>query len=110
MIPPSFIADGMLGKIAKKLRIFGFDTEYLANTDDETIIKMCLYTKKTILTKDRELYKRALKENLPCLLITLENELDTLITILKEYNISHIFPIPNKNTRCTLCMGDWKQL
>lgn len=93
----------MLGKIAKKLRIFGFDTEYLANTDDNTIIKMNLDKKRIILTKDRQLYTRSLKLNIPCLLITVENELENLITIMKEYNIKYIFPITNKYTRCTLC-------
>ena len=51
----------MLGKIAKKLRIFGFDTEYLANTDDNTIIKMNFDKKRIILTKDRQLYTRISK-------------------------------------------------
>ena len=44
----------MLGKIAKKLRIFGFDTEYLPNTDDNTLINRSINNKRTILTKDRE--------------------------------------------------------
>ncbi len=102
---PKFLADGMLGKIAKKLRIFGFDTEYLANTDDNTIIKMCHDKRRTILTKDRQLYARSLKLNIPCILITLENELESLITIMKEYHVNYIFPVTNKFTRCTLCNG-----
>jgi uncharacterized protein with PIN domain len=40
LVYPIFAVDGMLGKIAKKLRIFGFDTLYLANTDDDTIIEI----------------------------------------------------------------------
>ncbi|MDQ6722868.1 MAG: Mut7-C RNAse domain-containing protein [Thermoproteota archaeon] len=102
---PKFLADGMLGKIAKKLRIIGFDTEYLANTDDNMIIKMCFDKRRTILTKDRQLYARSLKLNIPCILITLENELESLITIMKEYDIHYIFPVTNKFTRCTLCNG-----
>ncbi len=43
----------MLGKVAKKLRLFGFDTEYLANTDDNEIIKRGLDSKRIILTKDK---------------------------------------------------------
>ncbi len=105
MAYPKFIADGMLGKIAKKLRIFGFDTEYLANTDDNTIIKINFDKKRIILTKDRQLYTRSLSLNIPCFLITLENESENLITIMKEYNIEFIFHITNKYTRCTLCNG-----
>lgn len=95
----------MLGKIAKKLRIFGFDTKFLANTDDNIIIKMCLDKREALLTKDKQLYARSLKLNIPCFLIIFENELDNLINIMNEFNISYIFLIPNKYTRCTLCNG-----
>ena len=95
----------MLGKIAKKLRIFGLDTEYLVNTDDNTIIKINFDKKRIILTKDRQLYDRSIRLNIPCFLITLENESENLIAIMKEYDIDYIFPITNKHTRCTLCNG-----
>ena len=81
----------MLGKIAKKLRIFGFDALYLADTDDDAIIKICLNEKRVFLTKDRELYKRSRKANIPSFLIDSENELESLIAIMKECNISHVF-------------------
>jgi uncharacterized protein with PIN domain len=105
LVYPKFIADEMLGKIAKKLRIFGFDTEYLPNTDDNTLINRSINNKRTILTKDRELYARSQKMNVPCLLITLENEFENLIIIMREFNINNIFSVTNKYTRCTLCNG-----
>jgi uncharacterized protein len=105
LVYPKFIADGMLGKIAKKLRIFGFDTEYLANTDDNTLIKMSIINNRTILTKDRQLYARSLKLNVPCFLIFLENEFENLVMIMREFNINYIFSVTNKYTRCTLCNG-----
>jgi uncharacterized protein with PIN domain len=103
---PKFAVDGMLGKIAKKLRIFGFDTLYLADTDDDAIIKICSNGKRVFLTKDRELYRRSRKANIPCFLIHLENELESLIAIMKEYDIGYILHVPNENTRCTMCNGD----
>ncbi len=96
----------MLGKIAKKLRMFGFDTLYFADTDDNAIINICLDEKRFFLTKDRELYKRSLKSNIPCFLIDLENELESLVAVMKECDIGCILHVPNKNTRCTLCNGD----
>ncbi len=95
----------MLGKIAKKLRIFGFDTKYLVNVDDNEIVNMCLDTKRIILTKDRQLYTRSIKLNLPCFLIISENELETLSIIMKKSNINYIFPVPCEDTRCSLCNG-----
>jgi len=44
---PKFLVDGMLGKLARKLRIFGFDTTYLSNTDDDNLIKLELKPKET---------------------------------------------------------------
>jgi uncharacterized protein len=105
LVYPIFAVDGMLGKIAKKLRIFGFDALYLADTDDDAIIKICLNGKRVFLTKDRELYKRSRKANIPSFLIDMENELESLIAIMKGCNISHVFHVPNENTRCTLCNG-----
>ena len=95
----------MLGKIAKKLRFFGFDTLYLANIDDGAIIEICLNENRVFLTKDRELYKRSRKANIPCFLIDSENELESLIAIMKECNIGYVLRVPNENTRCTLCNG-----
>ncbi|HEY0579670.1 MAG TPA: Mut7-C RNAse domain-containing protein [Candidatus Nitrosocosmicus sp.] len=110
MVYLKFIADGMLGKIAKKLRIFGFDTEYLANTDDNSLIKMSINNKRTILTKDRQLYARSLKMNVPCVLFNLENELENLVIIMRKFNINYIFPVTNKYTRCTLCNGTLEEV
>ena len=95
----------MLGKIAKKLRFFGFDTLYLANIDDGAIIEICLNENRVFLTKDRELYKRSRKANIPCFLIDSENELESLIAIMNECNIGYVLRVPNENTRCTLCNG-----
>jgi uncharacterized protein with PIN domain len=102
---PIFALDGMLGKMAKKLRFLGFDALYLANTGDDAILEICLGEKRVFLTKDRELYKRARKANIPCFLIKSENELDNLVAIMRECNISYISHAPNENTRCTLCNG-----
>ena len=95
----------MLGKIAKKLRIFGFDTEYLANTDDNEIINRCSDRKRIILTRDKQLYKRLAKLNIPSIPITSDNELETLIIIMKESNVHYVLSVPNENTRCSLCNG-----
>ncbi len=95
----------MLGKIAKKLRFLGFDALYFANTDDTKILEMNFDKQRIILTSDRQLYARSLKLNIPCLLIILENELENLIIIMKEYDISYLFLVPNEYTRCTICNG-----
>ena len=56
----SFIADAMLGKIAKKLRILGFDTIYiLSSANDTEILDILVNTKRILLTSDKDLFYRA---------------------------------------------------
>lgn len=50
----------MLGKIAKKLRILGFDTIYiLPSTNDTEILDLLINTKRILLTSDKELFYRS---------------------------------------------------
>jgi uncharacterized protein with PIN domain len=107
---PKFLVDGMLGKLARKLRIFGFDTAYLSNTDDDNLIKLAIDTKRNLLTKDKQLYKKCLKLNISCNLITFENELDNLISIFKIHGIRFIYSITNDFTRCTICNAEIKSI
>jgi len=53
-----FIADVHLGRLARYLRIIGFDVAYENNFNDEEIIHFSLTEKRAILTKDREILKR----------------------------------------------------
>ncbi len=53
-----FIADCHLGKIAKYLRIFGFDTLYFQTIDDNDIIDIALSQNRIVLTSDKGLYER----------------------------------------------------
>jgi uncharacterized protein with PIN domain len=55
---PKFVLDVHLGKLARYMRMFGFDTAYKNNFTDDDLIKISLNEKRTILTKDREILKR----------------------------------------------------
>jgi uncharacterized protein len=46
----AFLADAMLGSIARKLRIFGFDTLYNAQVNDDEILKIGMEQDRVILT------------------------------------------------------------
>ncbi|WP_297480344.1 Mut7-C RNAse domain-containing protein, partial [Thermococcus sp.] len=46
-----FIADMMLGRLARWLRLYGYDTLYGIRDDDE-IIRVALREERVILTKD----------------------------------------------------------
>uniref|UniRef100_A0A832DI20 Twitching motility protein PilT n=1 Tax=Ignavibacterium album TaxID=591197 RepID=A0A832DI20_9BACT len=56
---PKFICDVHLGKLARNLRMFGIDVYYKNFLNDEEIVKISLAEKRTILTRDTGLLKRA---------------------------------------------------
>jgi len=50
-----FILDAHLGKLAKYLRMLGFDTLYRNDYEDEEIIRIAAQEKRIVLTRDRAL-------------------------------------------------------
>jgi hypothetical protein len=48
-----FVADTMLGKLSKWLRILGYDTLYYPKASDEELLKIAHQEGRVLLTKDR---------------------------------------------------------
>jgi uncharacterized protein with PIN domain len=55
-----FALDVHLGKLARLLRMFGFDASYSARAEDEEIVQRARSEGRIILTRDRALLKRRL--------------------------------------------------
>ena len=58
-----FIADNNVGKLARWLRLMGYDTLLFKQKDDSQVIKIALKEDRVILTKDSEFMKRRLVTN-----------------------------------------------
>jgi uncharacterized protein with PIN domain len=50
-----FIADAMLGRLARWLRILGFDTAYEAHISDGELVRRAIEEQRVVLTRDRTL-------------------------------------------------------
>lgn len=93
-----FIADCHLGKIAKYLRIFGFDTLYFQTIDDDDIIDIAKREDRFILTSDKELYQRV--KNLNALYLNHAKFEEQLKEIFRHYDLfDKCIPF----SRCTEC-------
>lgn len=55
--PQKFILDVHLGKLARLLRLLGFDTLYQNNFTDATIIELAVQDERIVLTRDIGLLK-----------------------------------------------------
>lgn len=55
---PKFLADVMLGSLARWLRILGYDTEYDNRIEDREILSRCLQEDRIALTRDRLLIQQ----------------------------------------------------
>jgi uncharacterized protein with PIN domain len=52
---PQFVVDSMLGRLARWLRILGFDTWYFREIDDRELLKLHAETGRVLLTRDTRL-------------------------------------------------------
>lgn len=102
VMQPVFVVDGMLGSLARKLRMFGFDTLYYNDAEDEKLIEIGLKESRVLLTGDRALFQRAMKVGLHSILLNGTNEVDDLAHILKNLDISRI-KIVSEKSRCSMC-------
>ena len=95
---PKFIADVHLGKLARYMRIIGFDVLYKNNFDDDEIVKLSLEDKRAILTKDRGLLKR--NDVTHGYWVRNTEVKEQVIEIIKRFDLKRLI---NEFTRCTEC-------
>jgi len=98
-----FLADAMLGSVARKLRIFGFDTLYVPDTSDDEILHIAAQQGRVILTADRELFKRIIKLGASGVLVSGTSELDDIAHVFEKFDIST--DLSRIGLRCTRCNG-----
>lgn len=101
---PSFLADAMLGDIARKLRILGYDTAYIKDTSDSCVLQAALKEKRILLTRDKELFKRVVKGGVQGILLEKQDETDNIAYALTKNKI-YCVSFDARTARCSLCNG-----
>jgi uncharacterized protein with PIN domain len=94
----------MLGTIAKKLRILGFDSMYFATIDDEDLILLAKKENRIIVTKDHQVADNAKKHDILIVDITTHTEKDQLIEIAKKIGFKK-YEFNSNIARCAICNG-----
>jgi len=96
-----FIADSMLGDVARWLRMLGYDTLYSRSIKDHEILRIAERDDRVILTRDISLVRRARKRGLRAILIDSTEIVDVLTKISLKTGIEVKFK--EKETRCPYC-------
>ncbi len=91
-----FLADHMLGSLARWLRFFGFDTIYPDVLSDSNLIDLGKREGRTILTRDKELAQIKDVETLYIESVDLEKQ---LTQVMEKFHLK----IEDAFSRCSLC-------
>jgi hypothetical protein len=96
---PIFICDDHCGRLARWLRVLGFDCVHDQHSDNARLLKAALQDDRVILTRDRSLAALALARRILCLEET--DPLDQLRTVVRrmglELRSERLF------RRCSVC-------
>ncbi len=94
----------MLGNLAKKLRLLGYDSKYDSSVEDSDLIKIGEKQRRVIVTKDENLSKSAEKTGVMSVLIRGNDEIEQIVQIAKKIGLSD-FIIDTNSARCVNCNG-----
>jgi uncharacterized protein with PIN domain len=95
----NFVVDRTLGKLAKWLRILGYDTLYWRTDDLAGILRQAREEDRTLITKETRLYQE--KGTVRALLIRESNPFLQLRTVVRQFRL----PLHKEQlfSRCLIC-------
>ena len=97
-----FIADSNVGKLAKWLRMIGYDTLFFNNIDDNELVDIAMEEGRIVLTKDTYIMKRRVATNgqLKIILTRYDNPKQQLLQVVKALKLDCYL---RQFTRCLEC-------
>lgn len=103
-----FIADSMLGGLARYLRMMGIYTEYYNNIKDKDLIKLLEEDEsKVLLTKDRILKNETPKYSERIFIIKSDDKIEQAKEVINNFNLkNHIKPF----SRCLECNTEIRKI
>ncbi len=99
---PMFVIDAMHGKLAKLLRILGYDAIYANSMSDQQLLDVCRNSDRVLVTGDRALYERASKSCPKAIFIPQNTRIEKSLAILVE-TLGISLDIDLDRTRCPYC-------
>ncbi len=101
----TFIADGHLGKLARDLRLLGFDVAYDPTAEDRRLLEIMERENRALLTRDRRLLMHAVVKTGYC--PRSQNAYEQTIEVIRRFDLlGSIAPF----TRCLRCNAALRQV
>lgn len=99
---PRFIADANVGRLARWLRMMGYNSTLFRGKDDSEMVIMALREGRIILTRDRQIVQRrqAVLGRLKVALFTTDNSMEQITQLLHKYPLD---PFHNPFSLCIEC-------
>ena len=104
----SFIADGMLGKLSRWLRILGCDVDYRRDESDSALVLSAKSSHRTLLTGDEALYKQSLKNGAEAFLVEGQNNVEKLANVARRFSLN--LKLDVLTSRCPVCNAHIKEI
>ena len=102
-LKPKFVADCMLGTLAKWLRLVGYDVAYSRDADDDDLVRQAVRQDRILLTRDNLLTQRRLLRG-RCVFVEGEGSAEQLREVLRKLSL-RVEP-GDFFTRCIVCNGE----
>ena len=96
-----FVVDGMLGKLARWLRMLGHEVDYDPGLNDSSLLDLTARNGAALLTRDEELHNRAEARHVRAMLVTGDSEEQKLADVAREYGVPLV--VDMSLTRCPKC-------
>jgi hypothetical protein len=100
-----FLVGGSLGRLARFLRIIGYNTLYEENNEERDLVKHSMAEGRIILTKAQDIAMNALDKSIGIIKFSSKvTDFKTQLALLSKCGV--ILERPQKNFRCTDCNSE----
>jgi len=99
-----FVVDAMLGSLARKLRIFGFDTKYHKSGSDRELLRIAREEGRAIITSDRKLGEAAVAKRLSVFVVRGGSDRVRILSLVEQARALGI-PLAPGPPLCAVCDG-----
>ena len=100
-----FLLDGMLGSLARWLRICGYEADYVRSLPDEELLRRAADGGSALLTRDELLFRKAQRAGLEAFIVEGDGDAERLASVARQFDLE----LGTATSRCPVCGGSLSQ-